>query len=195
MRRIVLATAAAAACCAALAADQNRPRAASGSQPPKPSMAVAHVTNTLAAESQNALVKQYCAGCHSDRGKAGGLSLATFDAAQIDQHADIGEKMIRKLRAGMMPPPGAPRPEGDALGQFATALETKIDTAAAVRPNPGRRLFQRLNRAEYTRSIREMLDLDVDVNAFLPPDTMSAGFDNIADVQAVSPTLLEGYLR
>ena len=104
--------------------------------------------------------------------------------------------MIRKLRAGMMPPPGARRPDAETRSRRSpVALETDVDTAAALHPNPGRRTFQRLNRAEYARSVRELLDLDVDVNAFLPPDTMSAGFDNIADVQSVSPTLLEGYLR
>ncbi|OLD15083.1 MAG: hypothetical protein AUJ01_13015 [Acidobacteria bacterium 13_1_40CM_3_65_5] len=169
--------------------------------PAKPAMAVAHTPatlpalSTLTADAQTALVKQYCAGCHSEKGKAGGLTLASFDAAHIDQSADIGEKMIRKLRAGMMPPPGARRPEGDTLKHFAVALETKIDAAAALKPNPGRRTFQRLNRAEYARSVKDLLDVDVDINAFLPPDTMSAGFDNIADVQGVSPTLLEGYLR
>jgi mono/diheme cytochrome c family protein len=161
----------------------------------KPAMAVAHKTATLSVESQGALVQQYCAGCHSEKGKPGGLSLANFDPARIEENAEVVEKMIRKLRAGMMPPPGARRPEGDVLTQFVTALETRIDAAAAANPNPGYRTFQRLNRAEYRRSIRELLDLDVDVNAFLPPDTMSAGFDNIADVQGVSPTLLEGYLR
>jgi cytochrome c553 len=176
---------------------------AKSAQPPpaktaRPAMAVAHKTETLpamSAESQTALVKQYCAGCHSEKGRAGQLSLTGFDAAHVDQHADVAEKMIRKLRAGMMPPPGARRPEGDALTELVSAIETKVDTAAALHPNPGRRTFQRLNRAEYARSIKELLDVDVDVNAFLPPDTMSAGFDNIADVQGVSPTLLEGYLR
>ena len=161
-------------------------------------MAVAHAPANLpptTPEGQTALVKQYCAGCHSEKGKAGGLTLASFDASRIDQAPDVAEKMIRKLRAGMMPPPGARRPEGDALKAFVTALETKIDTAAALKPNPGHRTFQRLNRAEYERSVKDLLDVEVDVNAFLPPDTMSAGFDNIADVQAVSPTLLEGYLR
>ena len=158
-------------------------------------MAVAHNSATLSLESQSTLVKQYCGGCHSEKGRSGGLSLANFDPAGIDQNAEVVEKMIRKLRAGMMPPPGARRPDGDALTQFVTALETGIDTAVAAHPNPGRRSFQRLNRAEYARSIHELLDLDVDVNAFLPPDTMSAGFDNIADVQSMSPTLLEGYLR
>src|SRR5262245_34687777 len=171
---------------------------AQSSPPQKPALAVAHSPSspsTLTTDAQTALVKQYCAVCHSEKGKAGGLTLASFDAATIDQHADVGEKMIRKLRAGMMPPPGARRPEGDTLKQFAAALENRIDAAAALKPNPGRRTFQRLNRAEYGRSVKDLIDLEVDVNAFLPPDTMSAGFDNIADVQGVSPTLLEGYLR
>ena len=167
--------------------------------PPRaPAMAVSHApapATTMAPEAQKALITQYCAGCHNDRAKTGGLTLASFDPAHADQAADTAEKMIRKLRAGMMPPAGMRRPDADALKAFATALEVKVDTAAALHPNPGRRTFQRLNRAEYARSVKDLLDIDVDVNAFLPPDTMSAGFDNIADVQAVSPTLLEGYLR
>lgn len=146
-------------------------------------------------ESQTALVKQYCAGCHSDRAKAGGLSLASFDAAAIEQHPDVTEKMIRKLRAGMMPPAGAKRPEQDTLAAFASSLETRIERAAATRPNPGRRPFQRLNRAEYASAVEGLLGIDVDVSALLPPDTISHGFDNIADVQSFSPTVLEGYLR
>jgi mono/diheme cytochrome c family protein len=145
--------------------------------------------------SQNALVKQYCATCHNDRGKAGGLTLATFDAATIQEHPEVAEKMIRKLRAGMMPPAGAKRPEPEQLTALAVALETKMDAVAAANPNPGRRPFQRLNRAEYARAIRDLLALELDVTPHLPPDTISAGFDNVADVQSFSPTLMEGYLR
>ena len=169
---------------------------------PKPPMAVVHkaaAPRTAPAQAAAAptpdLTRQYCVGCHSEKGKAGGLSLAAFDAAHVDQNADVAEKVIHKLRLGMMPPPGARRPEPAMLAQFTTALETRIDAAAMLRPNPGRRPFQRLNRAEYGRSVHELLDLDVDVNAFLPPDTLSAGYDNIADVQTFSPTLMEGYLR
>ena len=136
--------------------------------------------------------------CHSERGKAGGLTLAGptgFNAATIEQHADLAEKMIRKLRAGMMPPPGARRPDAATLDAFVTALETRIDAAAATNPNPGWRPFQRLNRAEYARAVRDLLGIDVDVSSFLPPDTVSSGFDNIADTQSFSPTLMEGYLR
>jgi hypothetical protein len=160
-----------------------------------PSMAVAHGAGELSMESQTALVKQYCASCHSDRGKAGGLTLASFDAAHAVDNAAVTEKMIQKLRLGMMPPAGAKRPDGLELTNLAAALETQIDAAAASSPNPGWRPFQRLNRAEYQRAVLDLLDLDVDVNAFLPPDTISAGFDNVADAQGFSPTLMEGYLR
>src|SRR5262249_11923351 len=158
-----------------------------------PKLAVAHAPPT--AELHSEIVTQYCVGCHSEKGKAGGLSLVTFDAAHAEQNAEVAERMIRKLRAGMMPPPGARRPAADELSAFLTALENKIDAAAARHPNPGHRVFQRLSRAEYARSVRELVDVDVDVTAFLPADTISAGFDNIADAQAMSPTLMEGYLR
>ena len=169
--------------------------APAGAPAPKTAMAVAHKPAAPVAEPQPDITRQYCIGCHSEKGKAGGLSLVSFDATHAEQNADVAEKIIHKLLLGMMPPPGARRPEGAVLTQFASALETKIDAAATLRPNPGRRPFQRLNRAEYARSVHELLDLDIDVNAFLPPDTLSAGYDNIADVQTFSPTLMEGYLR
>jgi mono/diheme cytochrome c family protein len=150
---------------------------------------------TMTADAQTQMVKQYCAGCHSDRGKAGGLSLAAFDAAQLLEHTETAEKMIRKLRTGMMPPAGARRPEEAALMKLAAAFESRIDRAAALNPNPGYRPFQRINRAEYARAVRDLLSLDVDVSSLLPADTISHGFDNIADVQMMTPTVLEGYLR
>ena len=150
---------------------------------------------TLSQDPQTLLVRQYCAGCHSERGKAGGVSLASFEIGAAPQHADVTEKMIRKLRAGMMPPPGARRPEDAALLTLAESLETRIDKAAALAPNPGRRSFQRLNRVEYARAIADLLALDIDVNSLLPPDSISQGFDNVADSQALSPALMEGYLR
>ena len=154
-----------------------------------------HASAALAAESQNALVKQYCVTCHNDKMKAGGLTLAEFDASQADQKADVTEKMIRKLRAGMMPPAGVKRPDGATIASFVSALESKMDAMSVSHPNPGWRPFQRLNRAEYARAVRDLLGLDVDITAFLPPDTMSHGFDNVSDVQTFSPALMEGYLR
>jgi cytochrome c553 len=159
------------------------------------SMSVSH-TAAMSVEAQNAFVASTCATCHDDEAKTGGLTLAHFDAARLEQQPDIAEKMIRKLRAGMMPPPTVTdRPDSAKLNAFATALEARIDRAAALHPNPGRRSFQRLNRPEYRRAIHDLLDLDADVNAFLPADTMSQGFDNISDAQGSSPTLIEGYLR
>ena len=184
-----------------LAADNAPPRGAAISNHP-PALAIAHASTRLGAgvstppvEAQNQLVNDYCAGCHNEQRKTGGLSLENFDAARVVDRAEVAEKMIRKLRAGMMPPPGAKRPDAATVAAFVLSLETRLDEAAALHPNPGRRTFQRLTRAEYARSIHDLLDLDVDINAFLPPDTVSHGFDNIADVQTLSPTLLEGYLR
>ncbi|MGQ0732576.1 MAG: DUF1592 domain-containing protein [Acidobacteriota bacterium] len=137
----------------------------------------------------------YCAPCHSEGGRAGGLSLAGWTTARAEQSPEITERMIRKLRAGMMPPAGAKRPDEPTLGGLASALEQRMDARAAGSPDPGWRPFQRLNRAEYAREIKRLLALDVDPSAFLPPDTVSHGFDNVADVQTFSPTLMEGYLR
>jgi hypothetical protein len=141
------------------------------------------------------MVKQYCVTCHNDRAKAGQLSLASFDAAKASEHLEVSEKMIRKLRAGMMPPAGARRPEPAQIKALAVALESRVDRAALTNPNPGSRPFQRLNRAEYARAVKDMFGIDVDVAALLPADTISNGFDNVADSQAFSPTLLESYLR
>ncbi|MEP7117130.1 MAG: DUF1592 domain-containing protein [Acidobacteriota bacterium] len=162
----------------------------------KPLPAVSHVISpALSAKQQSELVATYCAGCHSERAKAGGLSLAGFDAMKATERQDVVEKMIRKMGAGLMPPPGAKRPEGALLTSLTEALESRMDEYAAANPNPGRRTFQRLNRPEYERSVRELLDLDVDAGKWLPLDQKSANFDNIADEQALSPTLLEAYLN
>jgi hypothetical protein len=127
--------------------------------------------------------------------RRGNLSLAPFDVAAASANGEIAEKIIAKLRSGMMPPPGERRPSGDTLAALTETLETQLDSAARVNPNPGGRTFQRLNRAEYTAAIHDLLSLDVDAGAYLPLDTKSDNFDNIADVQTLSPTLLEAYLR
>ncbi len=123
------------------------------------------------------------------------MSLAAFDVATAPQHADIAEKMVRKLRLGMMPPPGAKRPGPEVLTALLESLEGRLDAAAASKPSPGWRPFQRLNRAEYARAVKDLLGVDVDASALLPADTISEGFDNIADSQSFSPTLLSSYLR
>jgi hypothetical protein len=164
---------------------------------PKPVPSHASSAPVFGVAEQNAMVKQYCTGCHSDRGKAGQLTLASFDAAKAadPDHLATTEKMIRKLRAGMMPPANARRPEPDQIKALYAALETKVDRAAALNPNPGSRPFQRMNRAEYGRAVKDLLGVEVDVAGLLPADTISNGFDNVADSQAFSTTLMESYLR
>jgi hypothetical protein len=143
----------------------------------------------------NDYVANTCAGCHNPSLMMGNLSLRDYDVTRPLARAAVSEKMIRKLRAGLMPPPEAPPPPPGLRKALAEALETRIDQAAALRPDPGWRPFQRLNRAEYARAVQDLLGLEVDVAAFLPPDTLSHGFDNVADAQTFSPALMEGYLR
>ena len=172
-------------------ARSEAPRAPQGAAKTAPATPAANAS----VPDHNAVIRRYCVTCHNDTRKTGGLSLAAFDVAQAAQHADVAEKVIRKLQAGMMPPPLAPRPDAATQISLASALETTIDAAAAGKPNPGGRTFQRLNRPEYARAIHDLLDLEVDAGSWLPLDQKSANFDNIADVQSLSPTLLEAYLN
>ncbi len=161
-----------------------------------PKMAASHDPAPLSQAAQDKVINEYCLGCHDDDGRAGGMSLQDFRPAEAEKQPELAEKMIRKLRAGMMPPPTArERPDAATTTAFAEGLEATLDRAAALAPNPGWRPFQRLNRSEYARAVKDLLGLDVDVDAFLPADTNSHGFDNVADVQTFSATLLEGYLR
>jgi hypothetical protein len=153
------------------------------------------VVDTLSDADPSEVVDRYCVRCHNDRSMRGNLTLESFDVANPEGDPEVAEKVIRKLTAGMMPPPSARRPDEASLVELRTSLEDRLDAAAAADPNPGRRSFQRLNRAEYRAAVHELLGLDVDVDAFLPPETMSNNFDNIADVQNMSATLMEGYLR
>ena len=139
----------------------------------------------IAVAQAQRVVDRTCRRCHNDGTLAGNLSLAGFDVAHPERQPAVTEKIIRKLAAGMMPPAGAARPAEAVLAGLADTLAARIDAVSAASPNPGRRTFQRLNRSEYARSVRDLLDLEVDVAAFLPPDTLSHGFDNIADVQTL----------
>jgi mono/diheme cytochrome c family protein len=140
------------------------------------------------------VVAQTCVSCHNDRSSAGNLSLASFAVAAAGEHPDVTERMIRKLRAGQMPPPGARRPPDAALDELASVLEAAADSRAAAAPRLASRTFQRLNRAEYSRAIHDLLALEIDAGDYLPLDEKSANFDNIADAQRLSPTLMQGYL-
>jgi len=145
--------------------------------------------------TQQALVSKYCTGCHNDKSKAGGFSWTTIDLADPAQNAQQSEKVIRKLKAGMMPPAGRPRPDRASINTFVAALETATDHAATAHPYAGAPELHRLNRTEYHNSIKDLLALDVDVSSLLPPDEAGRGFDNIADALTVSPALVQGYVR
>ena len=147
------------------------------------------------AAELNEVIEEYCVRCHNERRLRGNLSLEGFDVEAGHEQAETAEKMIVKLRLGMMPPPGQKRPSADTLLALVETLETVVDEAAAANPNPGLRRFQRLNRAEYTRVIHDLLALEVDAGRWLPPDTYLGNFDNLSAAQGLSTTLLEGYLR
>jgi hypothetical protein len=149
----------------------------------------------LTREELSGVVRQYCQVCHNNVMLTGNLSMEGFAVETVADAAETGEKMIRKLRAGMMPPPGMPRPGPDTLLALVETLENDIDAAAALNPNPGIRTFPRLNRPEYESMIYDLLALEVNAGDWLPLDAKSENFDNIADAQALSPTLLEAYLN
>jgi mono/diheme cytochrome c family protein len=141
------------------------------------------------------LLNRYCVSCHSDRLKTADLSLQGVDVEHIARDAAVWEKVLRKIRAGAMPPVGRPRPEPAAYARFASHLESELDRAAAEKPNPGRTAaFHRINRVEYQNAIRDILGLEIEVAGLLPGDDAAFGFDNIGEMLTVSPDLLERYL-
>ena len=150
---------------------------------------------SISAATLTEVVQQYCVGCHNDALRTGQVTLQGFEVERSAERAETAEGMIRKLRAGMMPPPGMPRPAGDTLEVLVETLETVVDEAAGDSPNLGVRRFQRLNRAEYERVVRDLLALEVDAGRWLPQDTYLGSFDNMAAAQALSTTLLDAYLR
>jgi hypothetical protein len=158
-----------------------------GQQPPAPSP-----TGPIA--SHRALLDTYCVTCHNGKLKTAGLTLDAVGLDRVPEFAEVWEKVLRKVRTGAMPPPGRPAPDRGSLIAFADALEATLDRAAQEHPNPGRATVHRLSRVEYGNAIRDLLGLDVDVRALLPPDDAAYGFDNNADVLSVSPALLERYL-
>jgi hypothetical protein len=147
----------------------------------------------ISPATSRALLDAYCVTCHSNRLKTANLSLEGLDLSKAGDHAELWEKVIRKLRAGVMPPPDMPRPplpEYEGLRDF---LESAIDAAATTRATPGSVVLHRLNRTEYANAVRDLLDLQIDPATLLPPDDSANGFDNIAGSLTISPTLLESY--
>jgi mono/diheme cytochrome c family protein len=155
---------------------------------------------SASSQQASAAIGKYCATCHSARLHTAGLVLDPATVTDVPGGAERWEKVIRKLRAGSMPPPGAPRPDQSTYTALAGFLETEIDRAAAAKPNPGKLpLLHRLSRTEYQNAVRDLLALDalpkgMDYSLLLPPDNASSGFDNIADLLFISPTAMESYL-
>ena len=173
-------------------ADRAQTSAPTSARPSAPPQRVTVPASSSAA--QQALVQKYCASCHNDRAKTGGVSFDGLDPSQAAAHAELWERALLKLRGGMMPPQGMPRPDGATLDAFITSLEATLDAAVLKNPDPGHKPVHRLNRTEYGNAIRDLLALDVDVAELLPADDESDGFDNIAGALRVSPSLLEQYL-
>jgi mono/diheme cytochrome c family protein len=140
------------------------------------------------------LLDRYCVTCHNERLKTGNLTLDTVDLGDIGAHAEVLEKVVRKLRMGQMPPEGSRRPEPAVLAAFVGSLEGALDRAAAAAPDPGRVVSRRLNRAEYVHAIEDLLGMRVDGPALLPSDMAGFGFDNNAEVLSITPALMTRYI-
>ena len=171
----------------------------SGSLPARTAPAqAAQAQSTSPVAAHRALVDRYCLTCHTTRQKERGtvpVALDTLDLSRVAADAAAWEKVVLKLRAGLMPPAGSARPDQAAHEAFASWLEGELDRSWAAAPNPGRtEPFHRLNRVEYRNAVRDLLGLDLDVSSLLPGDDVSFGFDNIAGVLSLSPTLMERYL-
>ena len=145
--------------------------------------------------SQRAVLNQYCVVCHNQKLKTAGLTLDKLELLPVGEHAEQWEKVVRKLRAGMMPPSGMPRPNTATFEALTVAIEAEIDRAAAAHPHLPAPGVHRVNRTEYANAIRSLLALDIDPAAFLPADDSSYGFDNVVTGLEVSPALVEGYVE
>lgn len=161
------------------------------------SSSISAAANEMTPADLTKTIQTTCTACHNDitKDQFAGLTLQHYDVAEAAELAPITEKMIVKLQAGMMPPPGMPRPPESVMEVLVETLEHQVDLAAAEDPNPGHRSFQRLNQAEYETAIKDLLALDINAEDYLPLDTKSSNFDNIADVQLLSSTLLNSYLN
>lgn len=157
-----------------------------------PSRQAAEAPASLAAH--RAMLDHYCVICHNQKLKKANLTFDTMNLMHVAQDAAVWERAVRKLRGGMMPPPGMPRPNLATVNAFVTFLENQLDQAALASPNPGTVSLHRLNRAEYANAMKDVLGVDVDAAALLPRDDISSGFDNIANVLKVSPSFLDQYI-
>ena len=164
-------------------------------QPPRQPATATSVSSAANASAQSAIMKEYCATCHNDKLKVGGLSLDKADVAHIGDNPEMWEKVVRKLRAGLMPPPGIRRPDLASYDGLTAWLENELDRNAVSKGNPGSMGIHRLNRIEYTKAVKDLLDVEINAADLLPVDDSSDGFDNQADTLTTSSTLLEAYVK
>src|SRR5262245_47744363 len=154
----------------------------------------ARPTGPQQASSPRRVLDRYCVTCHNERLKTADLRLDQIDIANPGAHAEVWEKVVRKVHTGTMPPPSMPQPSQDERRALLTWLETSLDAASAARPNPGRtETLRRLNRTEYQNAVRDLLALDIDAASLLPPDDSGHGFDNVT-VGDLPPMLLDRYI-
>jgi mono/diheme cytochrome c family protein len=156
--------------------------------------ATAPVTAAATPDDHKKMLMQYCTACHNDRAKTAGMSVVPLDANNLQANQATWEKILRRVSLGEMPLKGAPRPPKERLQQFTDWLANTLDKQAAANPNPGHATVRRLNRTEYANAVRDLLALDVDFTKDMPADDTGYGFDNIADVLTVSPTLMDRYI-
>jgi mono/diheme cytochrome c family protein len=154
----------------------------------------AAASSTDAQKLFRAVLDQFCVTCHNSRLKTGGLALDALDVSRVPADAEVWEKVVRKVRAGVMPPQGAKSLAAGMAHGLVAWIEETLDQAAVAAPHAGRPVLHRLNRTEYRNAIRDLLALDVDSASLLPPDDSAYGFDNVSDVLGVSPSLQERYL-
>ncbi len=159
------------------------------------SLAKASLGSAVAPADREHMLQQYCSGCHNDKAKTGGMSVQPLHADNLQADDGTWEKILHKLSVGQMPPKGRPRPTPEQISDFTLWLRTSLDKQAAEHPNPGHIGLRRMNRIEYANAVRDLLGLDVDVSKDLPVDDTGYGFDNIADVLTVSPTLMNRYVN
>ena len=170
------------------------PVEAAGAAPPEAAGAEAGQAVEPPEPLSRAVFDRYCITCHNERLQTAGLMLDRLDVGDVAGNADLLEKVVRKLRAGQMPPEGRPRPEPEAIDAFATALETALDRVAAADPNPGQVVARRLNRVEYVNAVEDLLGLEIDGEALLPSDMAGFGFDNNAAVLSITPASMARYI-
>ena len=177
---------------AASADTTSAPQLASNATPAPASQPVPAM---ITPDDHKHMLMQYCTACHNDKAKTAGMSVVPLDANNLDANQATWEKILRRLSLGEMPPKGMPRPPKEQITAFTSWLAQSLDANAAAHPDPGHATVRRMNRTEYANAVRDLLGINVDFSKDMPADDTGYGFDNIADVLTVSPTLMDRYIN